>query len=135
LTSPRNNPSSRTTAPNEVLFTVPKIPIKEVPKNDTHKGYGKTADGYVTTAEYSGELEKHGVEAIVYTVTYIGEEIPPPETDTAQESASVPAYIIIAGGVALLALVTGAALFVIRKRRAEYDTSEAYIPAGREESE
>jgi hypothetical protein len=101
----------------------------------TGKGYGKTADGYVTTAEYSGELEKHGVEAIVYTVTYIGEEISPPKTDTVQERASVPAYIIIVGGVALLALVSGAALFVIRKRRAEYDTPEAYIPAGREEPE
>jgi hypothetical protein len=100
----------------------------------TGKGYGKTADGYVTTAEYSGELEKRGVDAIVYTVTYIGEEIPPPETDTAAKQPTVPAYLIIIAGVALIALISGAALFVIRKRRAEYDTSEAY-PAGREESE
>jgi hypothetical protein len=101
----------------------------------TGKGYGKTADGYVTTAEYSGELEKRGVEAVVYTVTYIGEEILPPEADTTTKQPTIPAYIIIAGGVALLALATGAALFVIRKRRAEYDTSEAYINAGREGSE
>jgi hypothetical protein len=101
----------------------------------TGKGYGKTADGYVTTAEYSGELKKRGVEAIVYTVTYIGEEIPPPEPDTATKQPTIPAYLIIAGGVALIVLISGAALFVIRKRRAEYDTPEAYIPAGREESE
>lgn len=96
-------------------------------------GYGKTADGYVTTAEYFGEIERRGIEAVVYTVTYIGAPIPPAELDTEPKPPSVPAYLIIICGGLLLALIVGASLFVWRKRRADYDG--VYIPVGREEAE
>lgn len=34
------------------------------------KAYYKAADGYITTAEYVGEITKEGIESITYRVTY-----------------------------------------------------------------
>lgn len=34
--------------------------------------YGKAADGYKVTAEYYGDVQQEGIEAIEYTVTYLG---------------------------------------------------------------
>ena len=39
------------------------------------KSYYKAATGYMTTANYVGEVSHDGVESITYQVTYIGEEI------------------------------------------------------------
>ena len=50
------------------------------------KAYYKAADGYITTAEYVGEITRSGVESITYTLTYLGAEyVPTPadETDAA----------------------------------------------------
>lgn len=42
----------------------------------------KSANGYVSTAEYKGKVVAEGVESIIYTVVYAGEEIVPSDTDT-----------------------------------------------------
>ena len=41
----------------------------------------KSANGYVSTAEYKGKVVAEGVESIIYTVVYAGEEIVPPESN------------------------------------------------------
>ncbi len=38
------------------------------------KSYYKAATGYVTTANYVGEITHEGVESVTYRVTYLGEE-------------------------------------------------------------
>lgn len=40
----------------------------------TGKAYYKAADGYITTAEYVGEVSWDGLESVTYQVTYLGEE-------------------------------------------------------------
>ena len=42
----------------------------------------KSANGYVSTAEYKGKVVAEGVESIIYTVVYAGEEIVPSEPET-----------------------------------------------------
>ena len=40
----------------------------------TGKSYYQAATGYITTAEYVGEVTKDGVESVTYQVTYLGTE-------------------------------------------------------------
>jgi len=47
------------------------------------KAYYKAADGYITTAEYVGEITRSGVESVTYTLTYLGAEYVPAPTDEA----------------------------------------------------
>jgi len=60
----------------------------------------KAADGYATTATYTGETVSSGIASITYTVTYVGEPIPSqepeqkrghiPEPETVPEMESEP---------------------------------------------
>ena len=38
------------------------------------KAYYSAADGYITTAEYVGDITRAGVESVTYTLTYLGTE-------------------------------------------------------------
>ena len=86
------------------------------------------ATGYVTTAEYSGEVSAAGIESVTYTVVYTGAEIVPVEVEVDQPEAdfSLPSGAVIAtsGGI-LLAILLGALTFWLLQRR---KTVFLYIP-------
>ena len=72
----------------------------------------QVATGYVTTAEYKGEVVAEGVDSITYTVVYVGTEIVPEMPEPVQPDG--PAFVLpwgIIGGVLLaiaLAALAGA---------------------------
>lgn len=87
------------------------------------------ATGYVTTAEYKGDVTHEGVDSITYTVVYAGTEIVPPESEPTDKpveengqgvmSLALPLATI---GLALLAvllagLVTLGIMFLLRRRK------------------
>lgn len=86
------------------------------------------ATGYVTTAEYSGEVTAAGIESVTYTVVYTGAEIVPVEVEVDQPEAdfSLPSGAVIAtsGGI-LLAILLGVLTFWLLQRR---KTVFLYIP-------
>ncbi len=55
----------------------------------------KVATGYVTTAEYKGEVTASGVDSITYTVVYVGEETTPAAI-SGSAAAATPRRIITA---------------------------------------
>ncbi len=102
------------------------------------KTYYKAATGYVTTAQYVGEISRDELESITYQVTYIGEkgsltedtQETPPVDDTGVASdtpdapntakqtflAAVPVLSRILGGVAVLAVIVLTVLLVSSRR-------------------
>ncbi len=107
------------------------------------KTYYKAATGYVTTAQYVGEISRDELESITYQVTYIGEkgsltegsqETPPVDDtgdagagdagetpdapNTAKQTflAAVPVLSRILGGVAVLAVIVLTVLLVSSRR-------------------
>lgn len=75
----------------------------------------KAATGYVTTAEYRGEVVSEGIENITYTVVYTGEKIQPEIPEFHVFLASNP----MIGGLLLLPLLAllGLLVFLLLKRR------------------
>ena len=86
------------------------------------------ATGYVTTADYSGEVTAEGIESVTYTVVYTGAEIVPVEVevDPPGTDFSLPSGAVIAtsGGI-LLAILLGVLTFWLLQRR---KTVFLYIP-------
>lgn len=76
------------------------------------------ATGYVTTAEYSGEVTAEGIESVTYTVVYTGTEIVPVEEEQTGAGFSLPLGVAlpILGGI-LLALLLGVLAFLLLKHR------------------
>ena len=79
------------------------------------------ADGYVTTAEYVGEIRREGIEDITYTVTYLGEPVLPSYEDEANgegwASKLKSAWPYLAGGSCFLAAgVLGTLLWRSRRQ-------------------
>ena len=81
----------------------------------------KVATGYVTTAEYKGEVTASGVDSITYTVVYVGEEIPPAVPALSPEAlaaAALPGRIAkISLGILLLLLLAGLCVFLFLWRK------------------
>ncbi|WP_279202291.1 hypothetical protein [Intestinimonas butyriciproducens] len=83
------------------------------------RAYYQAADGYITTAEYVGEITRSGVETVTYQLTYLGEpDYAVDETETlgsalAALSVSWP-YLL--GGTGLL-IIAVLAVLLIRSRR------------------
>lgn len=89
------------------------------------KSYYSAATGYVTTANYVGELTREGVESVTYQVTYLGEECEPEPTPEPVEEqpglfqrvASWPNLlrsVLIGAGV--ITMVTLTTLLVLSRR-------------------
>lgn len=90
----------------------------------------QVATGYVTTAEYKGEVVSEGVESITYTVVYAGSEIVPEVVP--EESDDLSGYFqlyispieLIIGVVLLLAALVWLAVYLFRRRKNVY----VYVP-------
>lgn len=84
------------------------------------KSYYKAATGYVTTADYVGQISQNGVESVTYQVKYLGTEggrLEPGESGIVKAAGglySVLPYVL--GGLGILALIVLAVLLV-RSRR------------------
>ena len=63
----------------------------------------QVATGYVTTAEYTGEVTSSGIESITYVVVYSGSEIQPVQADEVVED--VPTRSIGTGSILLYVLL------------------------------
>lgn len=80
----------------------------------------QVATGYVTTAEYHGEVTSSGIESITYTVVYTGIEIQP-EVVEDPPSRGLPAVMdsmgtgpVVGVGVLLLAAAAAVLYFLLR---------------------
>lgn len=78
----------------------------------------QVATGYVTTAEYKGEVVAEGVENITYTVVYVGSEIVPAEPEpTAPVERAYPSFVLplaVIGVILLLAALAALTVFGVR---------------------
>ena len=92
----------------------------------------QAATGYVTTAEYHGEVESKGIESITYTVVYTGTEIAPAEPEptpdaedaTEKESSFSLGPLLGIGGVMILVLLAALAILLFLRRKNAF----VYVP-------
>lgn len=90
----------------------------------------RAATGYITTAEYTGEVSRTGVESVTYTVTYLGEE-----AGLFGMDKHIPVIVWLLAGLALLAIIGLVVLAYSRRKAAEYAAYETVSPMEYEESE
>lgn len=80
------------------------------------KSYYKAATGYVTTADYVGEISRNGVESVTYKVMYLGTEGGSQKSGESVISKAAgglfPVLPYLLGGLGLLALIVLAVLLV-----------------------
>ena len=77
----------------------------------TGTGSRKAATGYVTTASYTGDISTESIQAVKYTVTYLGTELPPePEPEPEEPSAFPWGLLVCLAG--LTAAGAGTACFL-----------------------
>lgn len=83
----------------------------------TGKTYYSAATGYVTTAEYIGDVTKDRVESVTYRLTYLGTEDLPVEADHSEFSSTLLKVLpYLLGGLCLAALLILSVL-LLRSRR------------------
>lgn len=83
------------------------------------KSYYKAATGYVTTADYAGEISRDGVESVTYKVMYLGTEGGKIEAAAEHIGNTLPGLLpYVIGGLALLALIVLAVMLVRSHREA-----------------
>ena len=93
----------------------------------------QAATGYVTTAEYHGEVVSEGIESVTYTVVYTGAETVPAEGGNSSSSGTNPlaglagSPLLAIGGFMLLALAAGFGVLLFMRRKNVY----VYIPGDR----
>ncbi len=81
------------------------------------KSYYNAATGYVTTADYVGEISRDGVESVTYRVTYLGTEGGKVEAAVTHIGNTLPGYVpYVIGGLALTAALI-LAVMLLRSRR------------------
>lgn len=98
----------------------------------------KYATGYVTTAEYRGEVTASGVESITYTVVYVGTKIKSPEPVEPNEpvrdgiifgngSGNIGSILLTLLGILLVAALIAGAVYLFLHRKNVY----VYIPGNK----
>ena len=89
------------------------------------KSYYKAATGYVTTANYVGEVAHEGVESVTYRVTYLGEEHEPaPSADPTEEQPNLFQRAVsspnllrnVLGGAGVVTVVVLTTLLILSRR-------------------
>jgi hypothetical protein len=85
----------------------------------------QVATGYVTTAEYRGEVSSSGIDSVTYTVVYTGVAITPEVTAPAGLSAVFGGHgLAVLAGVVLLLLLIGLCVLLLMRRKNVY----VYVP-------
>lgn len=92
----------------------------------TGKSYYSAATGYITTAEYVGEVTRDGVESVTYELTYLGTEIPAESSviHAVWEGLSMAWPFLLAGGGLIVSAVLGILLFRSRRRLGSLQTGQ-----------
>ena len=89
------------------------------------KSYYKAATGYVTTANYVGEVTHEGVESVTYQVTYLGKEYEPePSPDPGSEQPNLLQRVVfspnflrnVLGGAGVITAVVLTVLLILSRR-------------------
>ena len=79
------------------------------------------ATGYVTTAEYRGEVTAQGIESITYTVVFTGEPVVPEEPEPEPGVNPLRAFsgspLVAIGAAMLLCLVAALGVLLFRQRK------------------
>ena len=97
------------------------------------KSYYKAATGYVTTANYVGEVTHEGVESITYQVTYLGKKYEPEPSPASEEGqpnllqqvVSSPNFLRNAlGGAGIITAVVLTVLLILSRREVRSLRSE-----------
>ncbi len=111
----------------------------------TGKSYYSAATGYVTTANYVGEVTHEGVESITYQVTYLGEEHQPESSpDPTEEQpnlfqrvVSSPNFLrnVLGGAGAITAVVLTVLLILSRREVKSLRTEDGETDDEQEERE
>ena len=91
----------------------------------TGKSYYSAATGYVTTANYVGEVTHKGVESVTYQVTYLGEEYTPSEPEPAEDNGDSLLHRIVSspdflrnvlGGLGVVTVIVLTTLLILSRR-------------------
>ena len=99
----------------------------------TGKSYYSAATGYVTTANYVGEVTHEGVESVTYRVTYLGEEHQPESSPAPTEEqpnlfqrvVSSPNFLRnVLGGAGAITAVVLTVLLILSRREVKSLRSE-----------
>lgn len=99
----------------------------------TGKSYYSAATGYVTTANYVGEVTHEGVESVTYRVTYLGEEHQSESSPTPTEEqpnlfqrvVSSPNFLRnVLGGAGAITAVVLTVLLILSRREVKLLRSE-----------
>ena len=97
------------------------------------KSYYKAATGYVTTANYVGEVTHEGVESVTYQVTYLGKEYEPEpspapkagQPNLLQRVVSSPNFLRnVLGGAGVITAVVLTVLLILSRREVKSLRSE-----------
>ena len=97
------------------------------------KSYYKAATGYVTTANYVGEVTHEGVESVTYQVTYLGKEYEPePSPDPGSEQPNLLQRVVfspnflrnVLGGAGVITAVVLTVLLILSRREVKSLRSE-----------
>ena len=97
------------------------------------KSYYKAATGYVTTANYVGEVTHEGVESVTYQVTYLGKEYEPEPSPASEEGqpnllqrvVSSPNFLRnVLGGAGVITAVVLTVLLILSRREVKSLRSE-----------
>ncbi len=99
----------------------------------TGKSYYSAATGYVTTANYVGEVTHEGVESVTYQVTYLGKEYEPEPSPAPEEgqpnllqrAVSSPNLLRnVLGGAGVVTVVVLTTLLILSRREVKSLRSE-----------
>lgn len=111
----------------------------------TGKSYYSAATGYVTTANYVGEVTHEGVESVTYRVTYLGEELQTESSSAPTEEqpnlfqrvVSSPNFLrnVLGGAGAITAVVLTVLLILSRREVKSLRTEDGETDDEQEERE
>lgn len=101
------------------------------------------ATGYITTAEYVGDVTHEGIESIIYVLTYLGEEIVPEPIEADGTTDMISSFgsfftenwpFLLAGGGLIAAAVCGG-LLIHNRRTAKRQEEDEELEEDSEEQE